>query len=58
MNYLQRSIEPVADGIGGLHSLVEGELDTSMFETMQPVATIGYTIYIYHITELGDKRSM
>ena len=50
VNHLQGARLIAADGMGGWQHLVRNNCDLTYFQRFQPVAMMGYSIYIYHLT--------
>jgi hypothetical protein len=50
VNYLRGAKSRTRDGQGGWQSVATDASDLTYFQRFQPVATAGYSIYIYHIT--------
>lgn len=50
MNHLHGARLAATDGEGGWQRLANDDYDLTYFQRFEPVATAGYSIYIYHIT--------
>jgi hypothetical protein len=56
VNYLHQSPEGCPDGKGGLVSLNREGFDVSYFSQFEPVARVGWSIYIYYLSPAQLKQ--